>query len=832
MMAYPHIRKIRKLHLRSYYICTTIITICFHFLPLQAQIDNDGCVGANFGVDGDLYSDQLQYGNQGGVSSTGTDDWFQTTSGSGLGIIDESNTTNTQTLIQGYSNSNPIFEIRMNYEVSSIVSDNLLIDAVYARDHFGGSGATDQTSYVISSKNGDDPRNWNGGPGNVLGKNDILDIGGHMRHSGPDATDDLWFFGFLSRADPGGSAYMDFEFFVEELHYHPNNGFSTAGAQGGHTAFEFDNAGNITKMGDLIFNLAAINGGEVPDVGVRLWVRYADFIGTTPTTFQWGSEYDGAYNGAPYGYAEIIPLNVNDACGIINTHNQSVTAPPWGHKGTKQNNYQTSFNDFATIEVGINVSTFGVDYSTIPGYNACFFPYSSLMVKTRSSASFTSELKDFTQPYLWGVPTMNIELIGDPTISCLNTPVTLIADPPRTDVIYSWTTLDGNIVSDPTQMSILVDEPGTYLMSATLPSGCALDDVSFYVALDETSPPFLTPITITSVSCEGDDGAIDLTVSGANPPYSYLWSNGATTEDLSGLAPGTYSVTISTPTGCMTTASATLPMEVPQVLAASSVDQDCNGSNIGSIDLTASGQAPFSYLWPNGSTTEDISDLAAGDYTVTVTDADGCTATTTITITEPDAISLSISSTDETAIPANDGTIDLTVTGGTPSYTYLWSNAATTEDLVNLASGVYTVTVTDSNGCTAIISAPIYEPETCDDGLDNNGNGLLDCADPVCQPTTPGTITEHNTAPCVGDSNISYSIVDVGAPLYDWTVPSGATITNGQGTTTITVTWDGDQGGQICVQSNNVGCLSDLSCITVAPNDVPSSPSNLIISNE
>ena len=127
----------------------------------------------------------------------------------------------------------------------------------------------------------------------------------------------------------------------------------------------------------------------------------------------------------------------------------------------------------------------------------------------------------------------------------------------------------------------------------------------------------------------------------------------------------------------------------------------CNEGTDGAIDLSVSGgTTPYTYAWAGGETTEDLSGLTAGDYTVTVTDNNGCTITETIIVDEPTAVFCeSIEATDVTGAGLDNGSIDLTPGGGTPGYTFLWSNGETTEDLSGLAPGTYTVTITDANGC-------------------------------------------------------------------------------------------------------------------------------------
>jgi hypothetical protein len=147
----------------------------------------------------------------------------------------------------------------------------------------------------------------------------------------------------------------------------------------------------------------------------------------------------------------------------------------------------------------------------------------------------------------------------------------------------------------------------------------------------------------------------------------------------------------------------------------------CNGASTGAIDLSVTGgTAGYIYTWSNGASTQDISGLPAGNYSVTVTDANGCTTVLNKTLTQPAALSLSTILTHPTCPPpVPDGAIDLSVSGGTAPYTYDWSNDGLEapdndpQDLSGLAAGTYTVIVTDANGCTATTSVTL-----------NNINGL------------------------------------------------------------------------------------------------------------
>ncbi len=146
----------------------------------------------------------------------------------------------------------------------------------------------------------------------------------------------------------------------------------------------------------------------------------------------------------------------------------------------------------------------------------------------------------------------------------------------------------------------------------------------------------------------------------------------------------------------------------PLVASTLETNISCNGLTDGAIDLNVTGGlTPLTYLWSNGSTDEDISNLAAGDYTVTVTSSDDTVIETTVTITEPTVIEESTVVLDETVGGAADGSIDLTVSGGTPGYTFSWDNGATTEDLTGLDDGTYCVTIMDANNCMQTTCADV-----------------------------------------------------------------------------------------------------------------------------
>ena len=287
---------------------------------------------------------------------------------------------------------------------------------------------------------------------------------------------------------------------------------------------------------------------------------------------------------------------------------------------------------------------------------------------------------------------------------------------------FEWT-------NDATTEDMIGLTAGTYSVTITDANGCTTT-----TSAEVSEPTALSAsIVATPVSCnDGNNGTADLTVIGGIAPYSFEWSNTATTEDVTGLTAGTYSVTITDANGCTATTSA--EVNEPTALSASIVTTpvNCNGGNNGTADLTVTGGiAPYSFEWSNDTSTEDLTGLTAGTYSVTITDANGCTATTSAEVSEPTVLSASIVTTPVSCNGGNNGTVDLTVTGGIAPYNFEWTNDATTEDLTGLTAGTYSVTITDANGCTATASVAIVVEDStkptvvCQDitvQLDTNGN--------------------------------------------------------------------------------------------------------------
>ena len=272
----------------------------------------------------------------------------------------------------------------------------------------------------------------------------------------------------------------------------------------------------------------------------------------------------------------------------------------------------------------------------------------------------------------------------------------------------------------------------------------------------------------TDLSCyEDNTGAIDLMVSGGTASYTYTWSNGLNTEDLTGLAAGTYEVTVLDANSCQASGSFNLnqPTEIGAV--ETFVDVDCYGNATGSITLDVTGgTAPYTYDWSNMETTKDVANLAAGSYSVVITDNNNCSANFNYQVAEPTELLVAGSIGHISCFGVNDGSVDITVTGGTAGYTYLWSNTYTIEDLVNLAPAIYNVTVSDGNNCTVTGSYTVTTPDeltttgaVTDLACNNDGNGEIDLT--VVGGTAPFTYAWTNSITDEDLSGLSGGTFDV-----------------------------------------------------------------------
>ncbi len=251
---------------------------------------------------------------------------------------------------------------------------------------------------------------------------------------------------------------------------------------------------------------------------------------------------------------------------------------------------------------------------------------------------------------------------------------------------------------------------GSYIVSITDANNC-----SDFDTLLITEPATLSlNLNQTNVSCNGAcNGQLTGIASGGTQPYSYSWSNGATLPSIALLCPNIYNLTVTDANNCIISSTATITEPPVLTGVTSSTSNLCNASCNGAADVVASGgTAPYTYLWsPGNATTSSVSGLCAGNYTVTITDINLCTSQQTVVVAEPLILAVTNSFTAPSCNGVCDGTATAAPSGGTAPYSYSWSlNGLTSSTISNLCAGIYTVYVTDLNGCTVSQSVTVSQP--------------------------------------------------------------------------------------------------------------------------
>lgn len=240
---------------------------------------------------------------------------------------------------------------------------------------------------------------------------------------------------------------------------------------------------------------------------------------------------------------------------------------------------------------------------------------------------------------------------------------------------------------------------GTYQVTVKDQNNCTIQAANTIVSLPNT---LTVTISKTDAACGQNDGAAIASPSGSSIGASYIWSNGATAGSISSLAAGNYSVTVTNAAGCTASNTTTITNASSPQLEVNATPTSCFGGADGAISVNVLSAGNFAFTWSNGQTTNSISGLSAGNYTVTVSAVANCQTVRTILVTQPTALSVQTNSTPSSGA---NGTATANAIGGSAAYSYLWSNGATTQTASGLTSGTYAVTVTDANGCSVIGSA-------------------------------------------------------------------------------------------------------------------------------
>jgi len=449
--------------------------------------------------------------------------------------------------------------------------------------------------------------------------------------------------------------------------------------------------------------------------------------GTAPYTYLWstGNTLSTATNLSPGTYG----ITVTDANGCTENSTATITQPT-----------QLIATAVVDSNVSCNSGTNGQASASGAGGTAPYtFSWSNgdldSLAENLSAGTFTVTITDFN-----GCIDTSSIIITEPTMLVLSSTVannvscfggidgsaSVNATGGTSPYTYLWS--NGSTNTNLTNLAA-----GTIAVTVTDANGC-IDTTS--ILISEPALLIASTAVTTNVSCNGgNDGAASALGVGGTMPYTYAWSNGATTASITGLSAGTYTVTITDANGC--TDDEPVTITEPTILVGSAAlinNVSCNGGNDGSVFAIGSGgTAPYTYSWSNGATGDTISSLSIGSYIVTITDFNNCEDTASITITEPAALVASASALNNALCSGSASGIALaTETGGTAPYTYAWSNTTTMDTAINLAAGTYTVTITDANGCFDSASVTIVEPSNV------VANGIL-ISDAACNGSSTGS---------------------------------------------------------------------------------------------
>jgi len=276
---------------------------------------------------------------------------------------------------------------------------------------------------------------------------------------------------------------------------------------------------------------------------------------------------------------------------------------------------------------------------------------------------------------------------------------------------YKWS-------NNATSATITGLNAGTYSVTITDAAGCS---VALSQTLTAPAAVAITPASVAPKCFDEATGSISTTVTGGTQPYEYSWSNSANTPTVSNLEAGTYMLTVTDSKGCKGTMTQTLSDPDPVTISLFAQSPKCNGEATGSINTNVDGGTePYNYAWSNGASTANLGNLAAGVFILTVTDENGCQKIISQSLADPPALQI----TQDNVLPPSqgqsNGSISLTVTGGTGSKSYIWFKnnvlfGSGSEDLTNAPMGNYRLEVTDANGCTAVFNYNLTETVGLDD---------------------------------------------------------------------------------------------------------------------
>ncbi|MEI8202803.1 MAG: gliding motility-associated C-terminal domain-containing protein [Bacteroidota bacterium] len=281
---------------------------------------------------------------------------------------------------------------------------------------------------------------------------------------------------------------------------------------------------------------------------------------------------------------------------------------------------------------------------------------------------------------------------------------------PGMSLTYSWTPTSSIIIGGNTSSPLVnPSTTTTYYATASNSLGCSKVD-----SMKITVIKLIPTVSYSNVSCFNScNGHINVSVSGGSPNYQFNWSNGANTSNISNLCPDTYSLIITDSNNCKAVVSQIITQPQPLVITfPDTTHVVCNGICDGAIISSVTGGTPnYQFHWISGQTTDTISNLCAGLYTLTVTDANNCTTTASVPVLDTSNFNAIGHYKQPNCADSCNGIAWVTASAGVPPYTYLWNTFSTNDSIFQLCSSIYNVRVTESHGCIHMVYIQLPQPQ-------------------------------------------------------------------------------------------------------------------------
>lgn len=516
--------------------------------------------------------------------------------------------------------------------------------------------------------------------------------------------------------------------------------------------------------------------------------------GAPPYTYTWSTtpaQTDSIATGlAPGSYT--VTVNDANSCPATASVTISASASPQISNIAVVNAKCTDDNGSLTVNVTNGSTPYTYSWSTTPvqtGQTASNLPAGSytVTVSDANSCTTTSSATVVFQPG----PSITDQDITHSTCGSANGTITIYTNSGTAPLTTTWSTTPPQ--SGNTASNLL---PGSYTVTVSDANSCTA--TATYTINDNPGPQITSPIIVDAL-CGANNGSIQITVTGGTAPVTQAWSTSPvqTGTSITDLAPGSYTVTVTDGNSCTITQSfSVINVAGPTISNSSIQNATCSQSN-GSISIVVNSTGSLTYAWSTTptQTSQNLSNIPAGSYTVTVTDENNCTVTASFNVQNISGPSITNTSRQHATCGQSNGRASITVSGGTAPISYSWNTTPpqSTATATGLAQGTYIVTVTDGTGCTITSSFTIQDlagpqitqiiktDETCT-GMNGSatvqysgGNGIISITWSTVPPQTTATInnlasgtynvTIRDTNNCTATSSVT--IVNFPSPTID-----------------------------------------------------------------